>query len=109
MTLLLVIFAYLLNVYFNRWLYFQLVKMDEEYYPNIPAFLCIFLSLVGTLIIGIVYLAVYWDEHPSKSPTMTWFKPGFLKGGEKHQDVGVTTKQKFKKMTLDPHNYSRED
>jgi hypothetical protein len=48
--------GYTLNLFINRWLYFQLQKKDDDWYPNPPLqFLCL-LSLLGTFFIIIILL-----------------------------------------------------
>jgi len=57
MILTIIIIAYILNVFLNRWLYFRLQKIDSDYYPNPPAVLACFLSLVGTFALSVILLS----------------------------------------------------
>jgi len=54
--ILICVLGYTLNLFLNRWLYFQLQKKDDNWYPNPPLqFLCL-LSLLGTFFIIIILL-----------------------------------------------------
>ena len=54
--ILICLLGYTLNLFINRWLYFQLQKKDNDWYPNPPLqFLCL-LSLLGTFFIIIILL-----------------------------------------------------
>jgi len=49
MILTIIILAYVLNVFLNRYIYFQLQKKDSNYYPNPMAVTACFLSVIGTI------------------------------------------------------------
>jgi len=48
--------GYTLNLFINRWLYFQLQKKDDDWYPNPPLQFLFLLSLLGTFFIIIILL-----------------------------------------------------
>jgi hypothetical protein len=50
------IILYTLVFFINRWLYFQLQKIDEDFYPNPPAVFTCFLFLLGTVILTFIVL-----------------------------------------------------
>jgi len=54
MVLILTIIGYILNILINRWIYFQASKNDR-YKNEIGIFFC-FLSIIGTLLLVIIYL-----------------------------------------------------
>jgi len=76
MIILIIILVYIANVYLNRYIYFKIVKIDEDFYPDRPAFIMIFLSLFGTIVLGIVYLN---ESKIFNKVNCNWFKPKFLK------------------------------
>ena len=47
---------YTIVFFINRWIYFQLQKADESFYPNPFAILACFLFLIGTFALGILAL-----------------------------------------------------
>lgn len=47
---------YAIVFFINRWLYFKLQKIDEDWYPNPAAVFACFLFLFGTLILGVILL-----------------------------------------------------
>jgi hypothetical protein len=58
--ILICILGYVLNLFINRWLYFQLQKKDDDWYPNPPLqFLCL-VSLLGTFFL-IVFIILETD------------------------------------------------
>jgi uncharacterized membrane protein YidH (DUF202 family) len=61
---------YILNTLLNRWLYFKLCEMNEDYYPNSPAALTIFLSVFGT----IVFLVFIGEELLVNVTISNWIK-----------------------------------
>lgn len=51
-----ILIAYILNLYFNRWLFFRIGDLDERNLSNpIGKFFC-FLSLLGSMILMLIYL-----------------------------------------------------
>lgn len=50
------IIAWVLSVFLNRWLYFQLQKIDEDYYPNPMIFLMVGIPVFGTIVLLLVLL-----------------------------------------------------
>jgi hypothetical protein len=66
MILLTIILAYIANVFLNRWIYFQLQKLDNCFYPNPGAIVACFVSLYGTLALLIIYF-MYWVETKNES------------------------------------------
>ena len=57
------VLAYILVFFVNRKMYLRLQKLDEDWYPNPVIIICCFLFLIGTLVIGILFL----DEISIKS------------------------------------------
>lgn len=53
MELIIIIIAYILNLLLNRRMYFKLIELDGGYFPNPPAIVACFFSLIGTLALGI--------------------------------------------------------
>ena len=47
---------YTIVFFINRWLYFQLQKIDEDFYPNPFAVLSCFLFFFGTIVLTIIIL-----------------------------------------------------
>jgi hypothetical protein len=47
---------YTIVFFINRWLYFQLQKIDEDFYPNSFAVLSCFLFFLGTIVFTILIL-----------------------------------------------------
>jgi len=56
MTTIIIICVYILNIFLNRWIWFQIIKKDKSMYPNSPAVVACFLSLLGTIVLLIVWI-----------------------------------------------------
>lgn len=68
------IILYILNLLLNRWIYFKLIELDEDFYPNPPAVFFCFWSLLGTIPLLVILIA-----ESNKGEQWNWFTPKNLK------------------------------
>jgi hypothetical protein len=73
MIVLIIILAYIANIFLNRWIYFQLQKLGSESYPNTACILACFLSLYGTVALLVIWFMV-WIEDKDVSANMPKIK-----------------------------------
>jgi hypothetical protein len=69
MIALTIILAYIANIFLNRWIYFQIQKLDSESYPNTACILACFLSLHGTAALLVIWFII-WTEVKGVSANM---------------------------------------
>lgn len=56
MIVVLFLIGYILNIFLNRWLYFKMIESDNDFCNNPIAIMSCFLSLFGTIILGLIVL-----------------------------------------------------